>query len=57
MCLMTKPKIFDVFIVDAESESFYLPEKTTVGLTQKSCGIEPELKTEGRRRQSKSARA
>ena len=26
MCLMTKPKIFDVFIVDAESESFYLPE-------------------------------
>ena len=43
LCLMTKPKIFDVFIVDAESESFYLPEKTTVGLTQKSCGIEPEF--------------
>ena len=43
MRLMTKPKIFDVFIVDAESESFYLPEKTTVGLTQKSCGIEPEF--------------
>ena len=43
MCLMTKPKIFDIFAVESERKSLYLPEKTTVGLTQKSCGLEPEL--------------
>lgn len=43
MCLMTKPEIFDIFVVESDSGSIYLPDKTTVGLTQKSCGIEPEF--------------